>query len=393
MSVLVKDCIDVEGLNTTAGSLALADNRPREDASVVVRLRREGAVVIGKTNQSELSGWVTFSAPAGYSALGGRTLNPYRPYLETGGSSSGSAVAVAAGYVPAALGTDTGGSILKPAGLNNVFGIRPTTGRIPTTGIIPVSGHQDTPGPIARSPRVLASVLGALMSREPGDAAFAPSPDAARGLRIGIPVHVAVSPANRDQWRKQLNALRGAGAELVVVEADFPTEGIGDPFVPAYDFREQIDLYLQRTDGTVRDFDQLLGHYLEKPDERMPYGADNLLRSAAIDLHADRAARDAAWTEESQRSRSVLAAVRGSRGVDMIAFPQGGAAYLASKSGFPAISLPGNARKDGAFVYLTVLATAADREAELLDLAVAYEANFPTLVRPHLPSIPTVEGL
>ena len=149
--VLVKDNIEAEGLPCTAGSLALRGVPVRGDSTVASRLRRAGAVIIGAANLSEWANIRSTGSSSGWSAVGGLVGNPWVLDRSAGGSSSGSAAAVAAGIVPMAVGTETDGSITCPAALNGVVGIKPTVGSIPTDGIVPVSGSQDTPGPLART--------------------------------------------------------------------------------------------------------------------------------------------------------------------------------------------------------------------------------------------------
>jgi amidase len=149
--VLVKDNIEAEGLPCTAGSLALSGVPVHRDSSVVARLRRAGAVIIGAANLSEWANIRSTRSSSGWSAVGGLVANPWALDRSAGGSSSGSGAAVAAGIVPMAVGTETDGSITCPAALNGVVGIKPTVGSIPTDGIVPISGSQDTPGSIART--------------------------------------------------------------------------------------------------------------------------------------------------------------------------------------------------------------------------------------------------
>jgi amidase len=139
-------------MHTSAGSLALADSYAPGDAFLVKRLRGEGAVILGKTNMTELANFMARNMPDGYSSRGGQVLNPYGPgKLRPGGSSSGSAAAVAANLCTVAVGTETSGSILDPACCNSVVGIKPTLGLISRTGIVPITYSQDTAGPIART--------------------------------------------------------------------------------------------------------------------------------------------------------------------------------------------------------------------------------------------------
>ena len=149
--VLVKDNIDVKGLHTTAGSLALADNISREDAPVIRNLRRNGAVILGKTNMTEFANFTTDGMPGGYSSRGGQVVHAVNPKLSPAGSSSGSAVAVAAGIVPMAVGTDTSHSVTGCAMFNGICGLKPPAGTLSAEGIIPIARTLDSAGAMARN--------------------------------------------------------------------------------------------------------------------------------------------------------------------------------------------------------------------------------------------------
>ena len=137
---------------TTTGAFALENNKNTEDAFIVTKLKENGALILGKANLSEWAYYFCSGCPVGYSAIGGQTLNPYgRKIFETGGSSSGSGVTVAANFAVAAVGTETSGSILSPSSQNSVVGLKPTIGLLSRTGIVPISSTLDTPGPLTKS--------------------------------------------------------------------------------------------------------------------------------------------------------------------------------------------------------------------------------------------------
>jgi len=152
LPILLKDNINTKGMPTTAGAFALKENKNTDDAFIVQKLKESGALILGKANLSEWAYYFCSGCPVGYSAIGGQTLNPYgRKIFETGGSSSGSGVSVAANYAVAAVGTETSGSILSPSSKNSVVGLKPTVGLLSRTGIIPISSTLDTPGPMTKS--------------------------------------------------------------------------------------------------------------------------------------------------------------------------------------------------------------------------------------------------
>ncbi|MFA5298839.1 MAG: amidase family protein [Lutibacter sp.] len=172
LPILLKDNINTEGMPTTAGAFALKDNANTADAFIVKRLKENGALILGKVNLSEWAYFFCEDCPVGYSAMGGQTLNPYgRKIIETGGSSAGSGVAVAANFAVAAVGTETSGSILSPSSKNSVVGLKPTVGLLSRTGIIPISSTLDTPGPMAKSVIDTAILLEAMTGEYAEDVA------------------------------------------------------------------------------------------------------------------------------------------------------------------------------------------------------------------------------
>jgi aspartyl-tRNA(Asn)/glutamyl-tRNA(Gln) amidotransferase subunit A len=227
--VAVKDVIDVAGTPTTAASKVLEDNVPTRDAAVVERLRRAGAIVVGKLNTHEFA----FGAST-TSAAFGPAHNPWDNERICGGSSGGSGAAVAAGLVTGALGTDTAGSIRIPAALCGVTGIRPTTGRVPNRGVIPVSWTYDTVGPLARTAEDCALLLDAIAGPDPGDASTTTVPAeqcheglgrGISGLRIGVVSHlfdeVPLDPRVAAVVETALGELERLGARIERVDARF----------------------------------------------------------------------------------------------------------------------------------------------------------------------------
>ncbi len=167
--ILLKDNIDASGMPTTAGSIALKDNTT-DDAFIVAQLKDRGALILGKANLSEWAYFFCGDCPSGYSAIGGQTLNPYgRKVIDTGGSSSGSAVAVAANFCAAAIGSETAGSILSPASQNSAVGLKPTVGLLSRSGIVPISSTLDTPGPITKNVMDTAILMDALFGEDTTD--------------------------------------------------------------------------------------------------------------------------------------------------------------------------------------------------------------------------------
>ena len=167
--ILLKDNINFDGLPTTAGSFLLKNNIA-EDSFVVKKLKESGAIVLGKTNLSEWAYYFCVGCPLGYSAMGGQTLNPYgRKVFESGGSSSGSGVAISANFSSVSLGSETSGSILSPSSLNSIVGLKPTIGLVSRTGIVPISSTLDTSGPMTKNVIDNAIVFNTIMSYDSED--------------------------------------------------------------------------------------------------------------------------------------------------------------------------------------------------------------------------------
>ncbi|HEV2885774.1 MAG TPA: amidase family protein [Jatrophihabitans sp.] len=182
--ILIKDNIEAAGLPGTAGSRALLDSPPAGDAPLVERLRGSGLVVLGSTNLSEWANFRSTASTSGWSAVGGQTRNPFDPDRNTSGSSSGSAAAIAAGLAPLAVGTETDGSIVSPAGVCGVVGFKPTLGRLPGAGIVPISSRQDTAGPMARTVSDAAALFAVLSGSSP--AATAGRSPGLAGRRVAL---------------------------------------------------------------------------------------------------------------------------------------------------------------------------------------------------------------
>ena len=229
LPVLIKDNIETRALPTTAGSLALADNRTGRDATVVARLREAGLLILGKANLSEWANFRSERSSSGWSAVGGQARNPYDTRRSPCGSSSGSAVAVAAGMVPLAVGTETNGSIICPSSVNGIVGIKPTIGLVSRSGIVPIAHSQDTAGPMATSVRGAAALLTAMAAPDDKDPASAVDSalfardyvqfldnDGLRGKRIGVVRSLAGFHEGVDAaLNRAIQDLAAQGAELV----------------------------------------------------------------------------------------------------------------------------------------------------------------------------------
>ncbi len=277
--VLVKDNIDTAGLATTCGSVLLAGSSPTTDAAVVARLREAGAVILGKTNLTEWANFRSTKLTEGWSAVGGQTRNPYLLAHSPGGSSSGSAVAVAAGMVPLALGTDTDGSVVAPAGLCGVVGVKPEPGLLPLQGVAVVSPVQDAVGLLAGR---LEDVVTALheLTGWPAGPVDRPELD---DLRLGcwqIPRTPEEVLRAMDTATEQL-----AAAGVQVVPLDLPMEEqllIDGMLALTAGFRPALEAYLRTRPEAPDTLDELIAGNAEDPVELSLFGQDLFEQAALI---------------------------------------------------------------------------------------------------------------
>ena len=432
--VLVKDNIATgDGQPTTAGSLALEGAQAVRDATVVTKLREAGAVLLGKTNLTEFANILAVGMPSGYSSLGGQVLNPYAPEVDErgtpvvppGGSSSGSGAAVAAGLAVAAIGTETSGSLLSPANMNGLVTVKPTVGLVSRAGIIPIAHSQDTAGPMTRTVRDAALLLGVLAGPDPLDEATLHAPvapdylaaldrDGLRGARIGVPsdpadpgndvFHGVLPPQVKAVMKRAIIALQDCGA--VVVHANFPTEGwIAGPgteypvlnrnpesphrhqvarvsTVFVYELKHDMELYLRDwARGTdMHGFADLVAFNQAHAGRALRFGQD-------IFLAADGTRGDLSEPEYLSARRLDLLQAR-TRGLDAymdrhrldaVLFPGSAGAAMPAKAGYPSVLVPagfvsGMAARDTPEYPLGATFTGrAWSEAKLLRLAYAFE--------------------
>jgi amidase len=417
LPILLKDNIETGGaLATTAGSLALKDNVAEHDAPIARRLRQAGAVILGKANLSEWANFRSSHSVSGWSPIGGLTRNPYGLDRTACGSSSGSAVAVAAGYVAAAIGTETDGSITCPAAMNGVVGFKPTVGLVSRSRIVPISPEQDTAGPIARTVLDAAMVLTAIAGSDPADPAtkdadahradFAAALDAQslKGARIGVFRHVvAGSPQTDTLFDQALDRLRGAG--VILIEVDQPPQAKLDALDAAEttalqgEFKAAIDAYLASTPPqvTARDLNGLIAFDAATPAETTLFGQDTFEAAAKVTPEATAQARATARRLAGMEGLDPLfslaeldAIVAPSNGPAGVTDPVDGTRDLGSPTslpavaGYPHLTVP-MGRVDGLPVGLSFIGRPWT-DARILSLGYAFEQLSPAFTPPAFPA-------
>lgn len=295
--VVLKANIDTgDKMTTTAGSLALENHRASDDAFLVEALRTAGAVIMAKANLSEWANFRSTHSSSGWSSIGGQTKNPYDPRRNPCGSSSGSAVAVAANLTVLSVGTETDGSIVCPAGINGIVGIKPTLGLVSRDGIIPIAHSQDTAGPMARTVRDAALLLTAMAVRDPTDPASANRNDATtdyaadltigalKGKRIGVlRTHSGAGDDPRIETilHDSIEMLRENGAEIVdPIEID--TEGMSDAEyeVLLYEFKADLNRYLALSNSSLKSLQEIIAFNDEHADAVMPFFDQEIMELA-----------------------------------------------------------------------------------------------------------------
>ncbi|MGQ4389209.1 amidase [Streptomyces sp. SAS_270] len=408
MPVLMKDLVETaDRMHTTAGSLALEGLRPARDATVAARLRAAGAVILGKTNLSEWAGGLSLTHHAGWSARGGQTRNPYKLDRSPNESSSGTAVAAAASLCVGGIGTETNGSIIDPASANSVVGVKPTVGLVGRGGVIPGVPSQDSVGPIARTVRDAAILLGTLVGVDARDPATMASrgrfhrdytrflrADGLRGARIGVPraVYFGYSHHADEIAERAISVLRAAGA-TVVDPADIPTaeqlEDLpGSMVVQAYEFKRALNAYLAGAPGEhPRNLAELIEFNRAHADRELRYVRQDGLEAVQRLDFSEREYREALATNHRlSRAEGIDAVLRRHR-LDALVMPTtgppakidlvlgdsygGGASTPAALAGYPAVSVPAGFAF-GLPVGVTFMGTAWS-EPTLLRLAYAYE--------------------
>jgi amidase len=357
--LLLKANIDTaDNMHTSAGSVALAGSFAAVDSFVASKLRSAGAVLIGKTNMTEWSNFMSSRMPAGYSSRGGLVLNPYGAgELFISGSSSGSAAAVAANLGTAAIGTETAGSIVGPASQNFLVGIKPTVGLVSRAGIIPISSSQDTPGPIARTVSDAAIILGALTGVDDKDMAtlssenrsfvdYTPFLDAnfLRHARIGIPRHYYkdLDEERLSIMEAAITTLTNEGATIIDNVILHVEQNNWNNDVICYEFKKGLNHYLSQLDDSVpiHSLQELIEFNEKNAEVALQYGQDTLIRSNETTL------TEQTYLQKKQKYKELtlkqgIDYVLDTYRLDALMLPGDvDGMYIAARLGYPLIAVP-----------------------------------------------------
>tara|TARA_B110000211_G_scaffold98188_1_gene114410 strand:+ start:124 stop:1773 length:1650 start_codon:yes stop_codon:yes gene_type:complete len=377
MPVLLKDNINTSNMPTTAGALVLADNTAIKDAFIVERLRKKGALILGKVNLSEWAYYFCVGCPLGYSAIGGQTLNPYsRGEFETGGSSAGSGVAVAANFAVAAVGTETSGSITSPSSLNSVVGLKPTIGVFSRTGIVPISSTLDTPGPMTKNIIDNAIFMNAMRGFDQTDAA---SKELAvdyfkngfkqklKGRRLGVIKSLLIDSI----YAATVEKLRRAGAELIEIT---PPEVALNGFLTLLniDMKNDLPKYLAADADkriAVNSVKDIVAFNLKDSLLRAPYGQQ--LFEGIVEDTTTLAALEIIKTNLTNSGRKYFQALKNDD-LEAILSINNYHSGFAAVANYPTLTVPMGYKNSGEPISLTFIGTPLS-ERKLLEIGYAFE--------------------
>ena len=411
--IVIKDNIDTgDKMQTTAGSLAMAENIASSDAFIVKKLREAGAIIIGKTNLSEWANFRSTQSSSGWSSRGGQTKNPYFLDHNPCGSSAGSGVAVSANLCVVAVGTETDGSIVCPASVSGLVGIKPTVGLISRSGIIPISKTQDTAGPMARTVEDAAILLGVLSGIDNKDLITKESKgknfidytqfldlNALKGKRIGI----EKKPQGNNHFinallDKAVNLLKQKGATIIEIDYMDQINALGEAEfeVMQYEFKDGLNHYLSTANAKVKSLKEVIDFNLANEDIAMPFFKQEILETSNLKSGLNDKKYIDALNKSHNGSKKILDSVflenkldaicgitmGPACSIDMIYGDRWGYSLTtpAAVSGYPHITVPGGKVYDLP-VGLSFFGNSYS-EPKLIAMAYAYEQASKNRVKP-----------
>jgi amidase len=403
--IIIKDNISTaDKMHTTAGALAIADNIYPHDAFIAAKLREAGAVILGKTNLSEWANFRSTRSTSGWSSRGGQTKMPYVTVRNPSGSSAGTGSGVSASLATIGIGTETNGSIVSPSSVNGLVGIKPTVGLWSRTGIIPISKTQDTAGPMARTVKDAAILLGLLTGVDQEDS-FTLNPnakfekdytrfldiDGLKGKRIGLEkTHLRGNETVLALFHQAIDLLKSKGAEIIEVDLLTPVRGVsgGENTVLQYEFKDGLNAYLSKATSKVKSLQEVIDFNKANDAKAMPYFKQETLEQSqkreGLDskeyLDALKGTSDGtkAVIDNVLKTNKLDAIIGVTNGpaccIDLVSGDYGGGfsfAGPAAMAGYPHITVP-MGTVHGLPIGLSFVSTAYD-EGNLIKLAYGYE--------------------
>ncbi|MGW8225186.1 MAG: amidase family protein [Anaerolineales bacterium] len=414
--VLLKDNIATgDQLHTAAGAAVMLDWDPERDAFLVNQLREAGTIILGKTNLSEWANWMDSCMPNGFSANGGQTRNPYGPF-ETFGSSSGSAVSVAADLSTASIGTETQGSLIKPAGINSVVALKTSRGLVSRDYIIPLLPAQDVPGPLGRTVTDVTVLLSAMTGVDDNDPETVNTAELAgtdftqflnaaaiSDLRVGLPVwndaafeayftQLGIDDANaqaetRKSYQAQIDAqraiaetLKQAGVTIVEIPYTELPKSLDFVTVTTHGYKVAINQFLNDLgeNAPVTSLEAIISFNAEDRANRAPYGQDHLEASQNSDRTAEEF--ETMVQENQQTARDRIDSLFEQYDIDLIASDMN---QLYAPAGYPALTVPAGYAQDGT-PQDVVFVGGFLSEPDLLAVGYAFEQSAAARVAPDL---------
>ncbi|MGB4839377.1 MAG: amidase family protein [Saprospiraceae bacterium] len=380
MPILLKDNIGFSGIPTTAGAEVLMSNTAN-DAFIVKKMKEKGAIILGKTNLSEWAYYFCNGCPVGYSAVGGQSLNPYgKMIFETGGSSSGSGIAVAANYAVAAVGTETSGSILSPSSMNSVTGLKPTVGLLSRSGIVPISSTLDTPGPMTKNVTDNAILLDAMTGYDGSDQASDINSGKIiyqkkltklpmKGKRIGIFKNLMELP----NYARISDILKEQGA--IVIEMDSKSPDLpGFRSILSIDMKYDLPSYLATyaSDNIkVKDIKDIIAYNNQNIAVRAPYG-QGLFEGIYTDTTSDVSIKTIK-NDLEKIAKSFFNDMIKKDNLDIILSVNNMHAGIAAAAKFPCLTLPMGYKETGEPQGITLILPSGN-EDHLYPLAFTIES-------------------
>lgn len=381
MPILLKDNIGAKGMPTTAGAVALQNNNT-DDAFIVKQLKDKGVIILGKTNLSEWANYFSGDSPNGYSAIGGQTLNPYgRRTLDTGGSSSGSGVAVATNFCVAAVGSETDGSILSPSSRNSVVGLKPTIGLLSRSGIVPISSTLDTPGPMTKNVVDNALMLDAMFGEDKSDSKSIYTlwesgfyskdlkTDSLKGKRFGVFKGFLKDTLFSDA----IAVLKQRGAEIIELEEENNLSDEDEMRLLNLDMKKDLPAYLSTWAGSsveIKSVQDVVEFNKKDSLNRMPYG-QRIFEGIVADS-ASNEEFEAIKTSFETDGKQYLDSIMDTNNLDGILSINSRHSSYAAAAEYPAITVPMGYDAKGAPEGLTFIGKRL-QEKLLLQWAYAYE--------------------